>query len=398
MKKGFIFILFLLTFLTGLYSQTKDIEVQIKEYDESKASIISKGRRLLLDKFIEGDYDKVKEVKDYLVKIEDENYFAFYSIEYWFILYWTNDYLELTESIKNFKTAISSYNTRIRPLTDMLYARLQEKSVLNKNQLKLEIEISELDTETKQLLIMNLDWLFAETQQDDIYAQDELNYLADIFLETYPESKFNDFVKTYIRFRLHPSDWGVGYSFFLGYGILTDNLSDNFTNNFPIGLTFDITYKNFELYLKYYFGSGDTKKDIDFPQGTWGKDSNTLIYLPEASLAYVCFNNNRFKLSPFTGIGSMSISPPEKDIKETPELKNISLEFTTTYVIGVSFDIKFGRGNTPKYYPKTNYYHLRFNYAYSIPRFDKKYDNMSGNMHYITIGFGQTLRSLKREY
>ena len=116
-----------------------------------------------------------------------------------------------------------------------------------------------------------------------------------------------------------------------------------------------------------------------------------MVFLPEASLGYVAYNDNRFKLSPFAGIGSMDISPPTKDTEETPELKEVSLEFTTTYIIGINFDIKFGPKHTPKYSPKTSYGFMRIRYGYSIPEFD-------GNMHYITIGFGGMARGLKREY
>jgi len=132
--------------------------------------------------------------------------------------------------------------------------------------------------------------------------------------------------------------------------------------------------------------------------GTWEKGSRTEVFLPEASLGYVAYNDNRFKLSPFAGIGSMDISPPTKDTEETLELKDVSLGPTTTYVLGINFDIKFGPKNTSKYRPKTNYVFMRIRYAYCIPRFEKKYNEMSGNMHYITIGFGGVARGLKREY
>lgn len=87
MIKRFQIALILLIFSNCLYSQVDSIKSQILNYEDSKSAIISKGRKLLLDKFIEGDLMKVKEVKDYLINTEDENYIAFYPSEYWFILY-----------------------------------------------------------------------------------------------------------------------------------------------------------------------------------------------------------------------------------------------------------------------------------------------------------------------
>lgn len=398
MKKGFQITLILLIFSNCLYSQVDSIKSQILNYEDSKSAIISKGRKLLLDKFIEGDLMKVKDIKDYLIKIEDDNYFAFYPAEYWFILYWTKDYSELAKSIQSFDSAkVASYNTRIRPLYDMLYDKLKEKSFNNETQIKEQLQISDLDYETKQILSLNFDWLLLENRKN-IYAQDSLNERADNFLKANTQSRFEDFTKKYIKYKLVPKNWGMTFEFFSGYSIYTGNLSDNYTNNVPVGVAFDICYKNYELYLRDYIGFNKTKKDFNYSLGTWEKGSRTMVFLPEASLGYVAYNDNRFKLSPFAGIGSMDISPTTKDKEETPELKEVSLEFTTTYIIGINFDVKFGPKHTPKYRPKTSYGFMRIRYGYSIPRFEKKYDGMTGNMHYITIGFGGMARGLKREY
>ena len=123
-----------------------------------------------------------------------------------------------------------------------------------------------------------------------------------------------------------------------------------------------------------------------------------MVFLPEASIGYVTYNDNRFKVSPFAGIGAMDIGPTLNATEETPGLDEVELEFTTTYMVGINFDIKFGAKKTPAYSPKTSYGFMRIRYAYNIPRFDKKYVGMTGNMHYITIGFGGMARGLKREY
>lgn len=353
-KVGLLWILILVS--NCLYGQVDSIKSQILGYEDSKSSIISKGRNLLLDKFIEGDLNKVKEIKDYLIKTEDSDYFALYPDEYWLILYWTKDYTELAEDIQHLDSAkVVSYSTRIRPLNDMLYSKLNEKSINNEIQLKRQLQDSELDAETNKVLSMNLDVLLFNYNRESIYAQDSINEQADIFLETYSQSKYEDFTKRYIRFKLVPKDWGFACEFFSGYSVYTGNLSDNYTNNVPIGIAFDICYKNFELYLRDYIGFNKTKKDFDYSLGTWEKGSRMNVILPEASIGYVVYNDNRFKLSPFAGIGSMDISPTTNETEKTPELKEVSLELTTTYVLGANLDIKFGKKNMPKYLPKTEY-------------------------------------------
>lgn len=397
MIKGFKILLILLL-SNGLYCQIDSIKLQILNYRDSKSTIISKGRSLLLDNFIDGDLKKVRDIKKYLIGIEDDNYFAFYPPEYWFILYWTKDYAELSKDIQRFdNNKINSYNTRVKPLDDILYIRLKEKSLINETDIKNQIEHSEVDNETKQILNINLDRLLLESRYS-IYAQDSLNEQADNFLAKYPQSRFAYFTKNYVIYKQVPRNWGVAVEFFSGYGIYTGNLSRNFTNNIPIGVAFDICYKNFELYLRDYIGFNKTKKDFDYSAGTWKKNSSAMAFLPEASLGYVAYNDDRFKLSPFAGIGSMYIGPSVGDTDKTPELEEVALKFSTTYILGINLDIKFGEKHPPKFMPKTSYPFIRIRYGYSMPQFEKKYSNMTGNMHYITIGFGVIYRKTKREY
>jgi len=74
-------------------------------------------------------------------------------------------------------------------LTNYCYYKLKEKSFINEAELKRQIQESELDSEEKQVLNMNLDWLLLENRET-IYAQDTLNEQVDNFLDTYSQSKF----------------------------------------------------------------------------------------------------------------------------------------------------------------------------------------------------------------
>ena len=387
-----VLIIVILSFIIfQVYGQVDGIEKQILNYGDSKSVIISKGRNLLLDKFLENDMEKVKEIKNYLIKTaEDENYIAFYPDEYWLILYWTNEYEELLNSIMAFNST-ASYDTRIRPPQDMLRAKLRLNSGGDALKIVFQIQFTDLDTEKKKLLRLNFENLI----YDESY-QDTLNEQADIFLKTYPETVYKDFVQKYLRYKFVPKNWGVTFEFFTGYSVNTGKLIDNYTNNIPVGVAFDICYKRFELYLRDYIGFNKTKKDIDYSSGTFAKGSSTMVFLPEASLGYVILDNNRFKLSPFAGIGAMHICPPLGKTEKIPELNEVSIT-SVIYPIGINFDIKFGKEDY-KFRPKSSYGFLRVRYAYNIARFQKKYDGISGNMHYITIGIGAMGRGLKREY
>ena len=205
-----------------------------------------------------------------------------------------------------------------------------------------------------------------------------------------------EFTQKHIKFKLVPKNWGMAFEFFSGYGIFTETLSNNYTNNIPIGIAFDICYKRFELYLRDYIGFNKTKKDFVYSTGVYEKGSSTMVFLPEASLGFAALDNDRFKLAPFAGIGGLHICPPFGKTDKEPELNEVSIS-AFTYNLGVSFDIKFGKKGY-SFRPKSSYGFLRVRYGYSIPNFSKKYDEISGGTHYITIGVGGFSRGLKREY
>jgi len=244
----------------------------------------------------------------------------------------------------------------------------------------------------KTIIQLNFESLIIENES----FQDTLNIQADRFLEAYPDTEYRDFTKKHIRFRLVPKNWGMAIEFFSGYGIFTGTLSNNYTNNVPLGVAFDICYKRFELYLRDYIGFNSTKKDFVYSTGVYEKGSSTIVFIPEASLGFVALDNDRFKLAPFAGIGGLYICPPFGKTDEEPELDEVSIS-AFTYNLGVSFDIKFGKKGY-LFCPKSSYRFLRVRYGYSIPNFAKKYDEISGGTHYITIGFGGFSRGLKREY
>ena len=390
---------FILTFTTTFaLGQSNDIESQILKYEDSKSIIISKGRSLLADKFLENDIEKVKEIRKYLAEeAEDENYIALYPVENWLILYWTREYEELLNDIILFEPIrIDYYQTKISPNRDALGLILQQRHIEIADTIRNQMKNANLSPEHEDFLLLNFEYLIADVRMNTSVL-DTLNNRADEFLTEYPNSEYNDFTRKYIRYKIVPRNWGFTFEFFSGYSFYTGTLNDNYTNNIPIGIAFDIYYKRFELYLRNYIGFNKTKKDFNYSLGTYERGSRTMVFLPEASFGYAVIDDDRFKISPFIGIGAMDISPPMEKTTDIPELKEVSLKFTTTYMLGFNFDIKLIKKHST-FNPKTEYPFLRIRYAYSMPRFEKKYDGITGNMHYITIGWGGLWRGTKREF
>jgi hypothetical protein len=381
--------------------QTDSLSKKYMDYDNSKSEVISKWRRVLLDKFMEGDLKAVREIKNHLVyEVENENYAVFYPAEYWLILYWTQEYNYLTNSVLNYDSLqISSFRQKIKPQQDYLAGELLRKTRESLQMNEFYIRLSGISAIDKDFLSMNLRYIVSGDDFAGI-TQDSLNTLADAFLKKYPKSDYENFIRKNIRFKYKPAKWGFGVEFFSGYGIFSNDIAKSFTNTIPVGVAFDIYFINFVLYLRDFIGFSQTRKDIAYDNGVWEKGSQVRVYLPEASLGYVVFNNRYLKIAPFAGIASMSIGPTEHDTKEEPDLKKANLTFTTTYAAGLNLDIKPGewKKSKPKYRQNQDYWFVRVRYALTLPQFDWKYDDYNGVMNYITIGVGIFTRKNKRDY
>ncbi len=394
--KKFILLLSLLSSLPLLAQE--NIEAEILEFDVSKSLLISKGRGLLMDKFTDGDWAKVKEIDAYLIAQEDDDFFALYPAEQWLIQYWVQDYQDLCKRLEAYdKTQASNYSDKTRPEPDSLYYKLIEKSRASSDHLIAQINQSDLNSEDKSFLVLSFKNIIADLYSNP-YLQDSLNTEADVFIEKHPESRYKNYTKQYVRLKYQPSIWGFAFEFFSGYGIFTDQLSEYYNNPVPIGLAFDICYNKVELYLRNYIGLSSAAQKLSYnPSESYAQGSNLYVLNPEASLGYATIDNNTFKLSPFLGISAMNVTPPKNSMKETPELENIELDFTATYTLGLNFNLKFGAKKSPRYMTDSNYGFIRLRYSYHLPQFDNKYAMRNGGFHNITIGFGGMARRLTRD-
>ncbi|MCX6256411.1 MAG: hypothetical protein NTW49_00685 [Bacteroidia bacterium] len=282
---------------------------------------------MLLDKFLSGDISKVAEIEDYLTKqLSGDDYVALYPFEQWLILYWTKNYDKLIQNIKHYDSICSTLHTKIFPQPDNLSFRLKEKTYSNKQLIISWIKNSSISEQDKDFLIMNLYLLLITKETKDI-TQDTLNYRADKFIQKYHDNDLISFTRKYIRQEYVPSKWAYSFEIFSGYGIFSGDLKNDFSDNIPIGVAFDVYYKNISLYLRDYIGFSRTKHDFTGNGDIWNKNSQVRVYLPEASFGYIVHESKHFKLAPFAGISSTSVSPTENDLNIKPDLKNYELSF-----------------------------------------------------------------------
>lgn len=391
-------LLMVLLFATA-FSAFAQIEDEILQ---SKTEKIAKGRAYLLEKFLDRDYDKVKEIKDYLLSLEDENYVALEPMELWVVELWTKEYDALVSSLRQVDSAFNARYTRnhysrqqekIFPPYDDLKPKLFLRTREDTHLLRFGLQEANLPLEDNAFLSMFMDWLFVENHylikdiQNDA-NQTELNATATKFLSDYPNSDYEWFVRHLMRKQYTEMDWGFGLGVDFRSALTTGTLANR---GLGVGISFDVLYKRFDLTVGFGAMTLKTRKDQVYSfQGNDGlvypKGSNCNWNSPYANLAYYLFDGKRIAVGPMVGIGWFFEEYPYNDKKEE-EYKELNKNFLVCK-LGVNFDFK-----VPYYgFDRSA---IRMKYEFGLTGFGA--EQMS-TVHMLTVGLSFIGRGSKRVY
>lgn len=384
--------------------QPESVMTQITEQSGSRSETISAFRRLLLDKFLEEDFEMVRNVKSYLLnEQEDNDYAVFYVPELFLLLFWTHEYNLLLEKVADVDyDFFNRFGRQIKPPYDLLYVKLIERTTPAAETMENIVENDPLlQTEEKEFLILLLRYLIAEGNEGENHTLDrtQINSLAENHLKKYPESEQEYFIRHFIRLQYNPSPWGFGVEFFSGYGFFTKTLDAQYSHNIPVGVAFDIYYHNFVFYLRNYIGFNRTREDIIYPDVIWQRKSQVRVFLPEISVGYGLKLNNHLAITPFAGFMATGITATEKDIEDLPALRDAGIAFAPGINTGFNFDISLGQPTqgVNMYGNRTqNHLVLRIRYNWTAP-FLNNYPNINGNVHTITVGIASSGRRIIRD-
>ena len=323
-------ILILVLLFASAFPSFAQIENEIQQSRKEK---IEKGRAYLLEKFIDRDYEKVKEIKDYLMEMDDDNYVALTPFEQWHILQWTKEYDALIDKLRHSDSLyFASYDKKVFPEKDDLMRRLYLRSAEDEHLLKFSLQEAQLPAEDEAFLTLFLDWLIRSENNDN---QKNWNVGADKFLADYPNSDYEGFVKHWIRRPYEvEGNWGWGMGFNLCSGFSTGSLAQPIIG---FGLDFDIAYKRLFMFLGYHVMAANTRIEQHLSDGGLCPKGYHVGWMPMyADLGYAVVDNRSIRITPFVGVGGIIETYGNQKHPEYEELeKNIFL-----YQGGLSFDIK----------------------------------------------------------
>lgn len=394
-------ILILTLLLPTAFSAFAQVEEEIQQ---SKAERIAKGRAYLLEKFLDRDYDKVREIKDYLLTLEDDNYVALRPMELWIVELWTKEYDALVSSLRQVDSTFNARYTsnyysysrqheKISPLLDDLTTKLFLRTREDEHLLRFGLQEANLPPEDDAFLSMFMDWLFVEkhylvmdTQNDA--NQTKLNVAATKFLTDYPNSDYEWFVRHLMRKQYSEKDWGFGVGVDFRSALTTGTLANR---GLGVGISFDVLYKRFDLTVG--FGAMNLKTREDQVYGFQGNDglvypkgSNCNWNTPYANLAYYLFDGKRIAVGPMVGVGWFFEDYPYNDKKEE-EYKELNKNFLVCKV-GVNFDFK-----VPYYgFDRSA---IRVKYEFGLTGFGAE---QLSTVHMLSVGISFIGRGTKRVY
>lgn len=325
-------ILLLALLFATAFSAFAQIEEEIQQ---SKKEKIEKGRAYLLEKFLDRDYDKVKEVKDYLIDLEDDNYAALAPVELWHILFWTKEYDALTAAMRQVDSVrLKAFSEKIKPQRDALGKQLSRRCIEDEHLVRFNLQEAQLSAEDKDFLTLFLDWDLKPYSHEN---QKQWNEKSDKFLADYPNSDYEWFVRHFIRVVVDDSDWGWGMGINLCGGFLTGELKKKIQPIFGLGLNIDVVYKKILLSLGYDIIISDTKIDQPYSGGIYPAGSRDNVMNFYANLAYPVVANRAISIAPFVGIGGAWDTYGYGQY-DKPNLSELD-KFYTTCQAGLIFDV-----------------------------------------------------------
>ncbi|MDD2797747.1 MAG: hypothetical protein PHV20_04060 [Bacteroidales bacterium] len=367
---------------------------------ETKSDIIYKYRNLLIDKIVANDTAQAKTLlQEFNSSIDETYYVTLYPAEKWLLSILLKDYKSISRDVQMMdSTTLVKLNRRVQPKDDQLHQIIYQKIIDQKKEVTEEIEnCSSISDEDRSLFLLILD-VYASTSPRSKYY-DEINSQSTKFINNYPKSSYNDYIKRNIRFEYKPAGFSMGMEIYSGASILTGRTNESLSSGGTFGLGFIWGYNSFQLNTRAAFVFSGLKKDIDYKGYTWQNSERAQLMLPEVSLGYKFMPSKKISVSPIVGVGWLMISPYQNDQDKNVDLKNIEIISKASPVLGIDFGWEFANMfyyNDLYQKPMSNFSSLNIRYTVQPIAFSAPYVGMNGLTHNISISFKFGIGSAKR--
>lgn len=398
MNKKIALLWILLLAAMNIHSQEDTIKAQILSYKDSEYDFLNKGRRLLLEHLQSNKLHDVIAVKNSLLHEFDGNVSAvFYNSEYVHLLYWAGEFSELLNYLKqvDLEQPVTN-NVMVSAQTDQFFTTVQSYLIENPDILEMDIKnalLEDVETDFLLLLLHDLAILNQQREQPNAEQRMRINQMADVFLTNYQDSPYHPFVRENIRWVYKEKDWGFYMDIGFGAALLQGDLSHQFNNGALMDMLFEYRHRRMLGMLGFGFSGHILKEDLPINETTWKKGASATMGNIYLNAGVLVFENRKWSIYPYGGIGYTGFSALQKDIDEDENLEKLGLNSFFTQ-LGLGVDMKFNV--SPSIYTSSNS-RLSLKYVYRMPHFDRKDPILKGSQHIITLSYGIGGRGLERD-
>lgn len=242
-----------------------------------------------------------------------------------------------------------------------------------------------LDSEDRFFHILNFDELISHVDWHDSIA-DNLNLRKAAFLESFPESKYVDFVKKYIGAEFKESNISFGVELFTGTGFYSGTLMEVIQPYFEIGSRVRVGWKRIGVELWDRLGYSKTLNDIQRANGIWPKNSPYRLFNFGILAGYDVISRTEIRLFIYTGVTTVSVFRPWGS--SSPDDRYKGLDFSAAPAVGLSISFLNRAVNNGKVlWEGLDLRYFRIGYSYTYLGRDKVNAIYNGSMHNVTFGY-----------
>ncbi len=354
---------------------------EIKSFVDSTEVLINNGRKMLVQKVLDGNYDKAREIYHYLRQETTDGKFAAFSYtEELYLDFLISDWNQWIEKAEGFSkySKVGCYQDTYQ-IESILYNEISKKGDFFTSL----IPTLDVDAEAKRVMEIYI-YLLKTGKRDENYSK-----LVKAYHTEYKESRFNDFFDRYLPKGLVKASWSwtMGACELIPGG----NLSDHFSSNIGFSMAMDVNVGKIYTSLNIDAGGLNLKTPFSATTSneTWNfeKGEQFRYFQGGVSVGYFITRNNRCHLAPFVSIGGVELESDRYESDDDDKEFKIINAFSCGPGLHTEIKLKqlklgqsiYGNENG------SGYFSLKLDLGYNFIT-KARIDDFKGNVTYFNFG------------
>jgi len=384
--------------------------------EPTRSELIQKCRSRITKAVTEGDRDRAAELMFYAkTTFEDDNYQVFYPDEFWDLAIWLRKYKLAASEMSLFDSiSAAQFNNHINTLYGLHY--------LLRNQINSDKEFFEKDICSDSSLtscerdflllylkrdfthlgraslrstpsaVTELDSLLIDTNNFEIWDSEAMNSASNNFLEQYPASQFELFVRNFLRHEYKKSGFMYGGHAGLGAMIVKGDLNEILSGAFNVQLGFNGSFKRIVVGAEINLSAGHKVRENFLGNDAFYEEGLKITGVYPCFYLGYRFSYRSIMLLPSVGYGGFRIEPVDDEFKDCAE--------RSSWAPVLSIEAAYETNEIYRYdsYALRNILAFGLKYSYHPVKFEFRDGDYSGVTHTISLVYRKTAGKSKRIY